>query len=196
VAVADFDGDGVEDVFLSQNFFATQPELPRLDAGRGLLLRGKGMGQFDALSAEQSGLRVYGEQRPRLRVISIMMGGLISRFRKMARARGFSRMRLRKPGVRIRLNAGPGNPFGVGAALRLVFRDGRMGAASGNPRRSGYWSQDSAIQVMSAPEQPTAVWVRWPGGKITTTPMGGGARELQIDSKGQSSNDHALIDCV
>src|SRR5258706_659441 len=62
VTVADFDGDGVEDLFLSQNFFATQPELPRLDAGRGLLLRGKGTGQFEALSAEQSGLRILGEQ--------------------------------------------------------------------------------------------------------------------------------------
>src|SRR6185369_16834163 len=29
VCVADFDGDGHEDIFLSQNFFASQPETPR-----------------------------------------------------------------------------------------------------------------------------------------------------------------------
>jgi len=34
ISVADFDGDGIEDLFLAQNFFAMQPEVPRLDAGR------------------------------------------------------------------------------------------------------------------------------------------------------------------
>jgi len=187
VTVADFDGDGAEDVFLSQNFFATQPELPRLDAGRGLLLRGKGTGQFEALSAEQSGLRIYGEQRAAVagdfnhdgRVdLAVSQNGASTRLFENATA---------KPGIRIRLNAGPGNPFGVGAALRLVFQGGRMGPLREIRAGSGYWSQDSAIQVMSVPEEPTAVWVRWPGGKITTSPVGGGARELQIDSKGQSS---------
>ena len=36
--VADFDGDGHEDLFLGQNFFATEIGTPRYDAGRGLLL--------------------------------------------------------------------------------------------------------------------------------------------------------------
>ena len=44
--VADFDGDGHDDVFLSQNFFDSQYETPRQDAGRGLWLRGDGTGQF------------------------------------------------------------------------------------------------------------------------------------------------------
>src|SRR5205823_6402169 len=38
ICAADFDGDGHEDVFLSQNFFANQPEVPRYDGGRGLVL--------------------------------------------------------------------------------------------------------------------------------------------------------------
>ena len=41
VCVGDFDGDGNEDLFLSQNFFSQQPDIPRYDAGRGLLLRGQ-----------------------------------------------------------------------------------------------------------------------------------------------------------
>ena len=36
--IADFDGDGREDLFLSQNFFPTAVGLPRYDSGRGLLL--------------------------------------------------------------------------------------------------------------------------------------------------------------
>src|SRR2546422_677455 len=37
--VADFDGDGHEDLFLSQNFYPTEIGTPRYDARRGLLLR-------------------------------------------------------------------------------------------------------------------------------------------------------------
>ncbi len=51
--VADYDGDGNEDVFLSQNFFATQPKVPRCDAGRGLWLQGNGHGRLPC----RSGLR-------------------------------------------------------------------------------------------------------------------------------------------
>src|SRR5438046_8486520 len=40
VAVADMDGDGYEDFFLSQNFFAVDGDTSRHDAGRGLWLRG------------------------------------------------------------------------------------------------------------------------------------------------------------
>ncbi|HEX9166666.1 MAG TPA: VCBS repeat-containing protein, partial [Gemmatimonadales bacterium] len=36
-SVADFDGDGDEDVFLAQNFVATEISVPRYDAGRSLL---------------------------------------------------------------------------------------------------------------------------------------------------------------
>ncbi|MBT6102293.1 MAG: hypothetical protein HOH62_00190, partial [Verrucomicrobia bacterium] len=42
--VADFDGDGNEDVFLSQNFFAVRVEDYRMDAGEGMLLLGDGAG--------------------------------------------------------------------------------------------------------------------------------------------------------
>ena len=55
------DGDGKEDVFLSQNFFATLPEEWRHDAGRGLWLRGDGQGGFKAVSGQESGVAVYGE---------------------------------------------------------------------------------------------------------------------------------------
>ena len=59
--VADFNGDGKEDVFLSQNFFATDIATPRYDAGRSLLLLGDGTGGLDAVPGQRSGLLVYGE---------------------------------------------------------------------------------------------------------------------------------------
>src|SRR6185295_17645086 len=53
VNIADFDGDGFEDVFLSQNFFANQPEIPRYDGGRGLLIRGDGTGNFSVVPGQE-----------------------------------------------------------------------------------------------------------------------------------------------
>lgn len=63
VGVADFDNDGNEDIFLSQNFFAVPEQEPRLDAGRGLILKGDGKGNFIPVSGTESGVKIYGEQR-------------------------------------------------------------------------------------------------------------------------------------
>ncbi len=63
VCVGDFDHDGRMDLVLSQNFFGTNPEMARQDAGRGLLLRGDGRGNFSAMPGVESGMMIYGEQR-------------------------------------------------------------------------------------------------------------------------------------
>jgi hypothetical protein len=49
---------------------------------------------------------------------------------------------------------------------------------------SGFWSQDSAIQVLGGPLQGSKVWVRWPGGKATTTEVAPGMREITIAEPG------------
>ena len=72
---------------------------------------------------------------------------------------------------------------GVGAQMRL-----RFGAREGPVREihagSGYWSQDSAVQVLGTPEPPTQLWIRWPGGKTTLSPVPRGAREITVDTTG------------
>ena len=177
VNVADFDGDGHEDVFLSQNFFATAPELPRLDAGRGLLLRGDGRGKFTPVPGGESGVKVYGEQR----------GAAVADYDHDGRPdlvvtqNGAATVLLHnigaKPGLRVRLSGPPGNPAALGAMIRLKF-GARFGPAREIHGGSGYWSEDSPVQVMAAPEPPTELWVRWPGGRTTTTPIPPGATEI------------------
>jgi len=50
---------------------------------------------------------------------------------------------------------------------------------------SGYWSEDSVVQILGAPEQAKQLSVRWPGGKITTGPLPEGVKEIEADDNGQ-----------
>jgi hypothetical protein len=189
VNVADFDGDGHEDVFLSQNFFANQPEVPRYDAGRGLLLHGDGTGLLKAVPGQESGIRVYGEQRGaavadfdqdgRVDLVVTQNGAATKLFHNVGA----------RPGLRVRLVGPPGNPDGIGAQMRLFFGE-RAGPVREIHGGSGYWSQDSTVTVLSVPEAPSRIWVRWPGGKITSTPLNAEAKEISIDQAGKLVNGH------
>ncbi|MBK9139495.1 MAG: VCBS repeat-containing protein [Verrucomicrobia bacterium] len=176
---ADFDGDGAQDVFLSQNFFAYQPQTTRSDAGRGLWLRGDGRGGFSPVSGQESGVLVYGEQRGAAvadydgdgRVdLVVTQNGAATRLFRNARA---------NPALRVRLLGPPGNPDGVGAVVRGRW-SARLGPALPVLAGSGYWSQNSAVILVTGPERPTAVWVRWPGGRTTEREVPPDARELVI----------------
>jgi hypothetical protein len=179
VTVADFDGDGHEDLFLAQNFFGVEPETSRYDAGRGLLLRGDGASGFTAMSGAESGLAIYGEQR----------GAAAGDFDADGRAdlavaqnRGATRLyhnRQARPGLRVRLEGPPGNPHAVGAVLR-VGRDGNFGPARELHAGSGWWSQDSAVAVLAVPAGASQLQVRWPGGRVVVHPLPADAREVVI----------------
>jgi hypothetical protein len=180
VCVADMDGDGREDVFLSQNFFATPPEMARLDAGRGLWLRGDGAGKLAPVRGQDSGVKVYGEQRGaavcdydqdgRIDLVVTQNGAETKLFHNIGA----------RPGLRVRLNGPSGNPAGVGAQVRLHF-----GEVKGPVREvhagSGYWSQDSANLVMGTPAVPTQIWIRWPGGKTNLLAIPAGAKEISAN---------------
>lgn len=181
--VADFDGDGHEDLFLSQNFFPTEIGMRAYDAGRGLWLQGDGTGALQPVPGNVSGVRVYGDQRGAAladyngdgRVdLAVSQNGAETKLYRNDGAR---------PGLRVRLVGPDGNPHGVGATIRLVYRDGR-GPAREIHAGSGYWSQDGAIQVMGQRQQPVAVWVKWPGGEESEVTVEAGAREVTLKRDG------------
>jgi enediyne biosynthesis protein E4 len=182
VCVSDFDGDGNEDLFLSQNLFCTQPEISRSDSGRGLLLKGDGRGGFRSLSGQESGITVYGEQRGAAVADCDRDGRADLVITQNAAETRLFRNVAGKPGLRVRLEGPPGNPQGIGATIRLGTGQ-RLGAARELHAGSGYWSQDSATVVMHHSEKPTHVVVRWPDGRRTETEIGG-ASELAIDQNG------------
>ena len=179
VVVADFDGDGHDDIFLAQNFFPTELETPRFDAGVGLVLLGDGQGGFRPLTVKQSGVEMTGDQRGaaaadydgdgRVDVAVGQNGGPTMLWHNRAA----------KPGVRIRLNAGPDNPLGIGAQLRAV-----AGSVRGPVREiragSGYWSMDGATTVIAKLNNLDSIWVRWPGGKTATLPVSPTQSEIDV----------------
>jgi hypothetical protein len=184
VVVADYDGDGHEDVFLSQNFFAEGPETSRCDAGRGLWLQGDGHGGLRAVPGQESGVMVYGEQRAAA-VADFDGDGRVDLVvtQNAAETRLFRNVRA-KPGLRVRLKGPPGNPFGYGAQIRLKH-EGHLGPVREVHGGGGYWSQDSPVQVLTGGGGPLQVWLRWPGGKIFTADLPNGATEIQIAVDGQ-----------
>lgn len=177
--VADFDGDGREDLFLAQNFSATEVETPRLAAGAGLVLLGRGDGTFTALDVARSGVRVFGDQR----------GAAVSDFDADGRIdlavsqngapTTLWRNRAGTTGVRVRVAGLAGNPLGIGTQLRTVtptargpLREIRAGAA--------YWSVDDPVTVLGGASSATGVWVRWPDGTARIVPLSPGQRDLTV----------------
>ena len=184
ICIADYDGDGREDVFLSQNFFASQIETPRSDGGRGLWLRGTGKGKLEAVPGGVSGVKIYGEQRGaavadynrdgRIDLVVAQNGATTKLFRN----------RTGKPGMRVRLVGDRDNIYGIGAKVRLKFGD-KFGPARSIDAGSGYWSQNSSTVVLAMPKKPTHVQVFWPNGKVTESALPKDAVDIAVRFDGK-----------
>ncbi len=68
ILASDLDGDGHTDLLLGGNFDGVQPELGRMSASYGLVLRGDGKGGFTPMPGRQSGFVVPGQTRDIQRV--------------------------------------------------------------------------------------------------------------------------------
>ena len=61
ILVADFDSDGVKDIVLGGNLYASEVETPRADAGHGTFLKGMDNNAFKILPPTQTGLFMDGD---------------------------------------------------------------------------------------------------------------------------------------
>jgi hypothetical protein len=166
-SVADFDGDGNEDLFISQNYFAVRVEDYRMDAGEGLLLQGNGQGAFTTKFGYQSGIKVFGEQR------GSAVGDLNGDGRPdllIAQSKDKPRLYINafgKSGLKLSLNGPATNPNGQGASVRAIFDNGSKGPARLVGGSSGRYSQGGASQILGGAKSISAIEVSWPRGKRT-----------------------------
>jgi enediyne biosynthesis protein E4 len=173
ICVADFDGNGTEDIFLAQNFFPLPAQTGRIDAGLGLLLLNDGKANFRATRVSESGLRIYGDQRGAALCdfdhdgrVDLAIGQNAAETKLFRNARA-------KEGLRISVEG-----QAVGATIRLGNANG-WGPAREIKIGSGWRSQDAATQVMSL-DGATKVQARWPGGKTTEHAIAPGAKEVRL----------------
>jgi hypothetical protein len=180
LAVADFDGDGVEDVFLAQNFHGESLALTRGDSGQGVLLRGNGRGQFEAMEGTHSGIRMEGEQRG-VAVSDLNRDGRVDL--AVGQNNGATRLFLNqtgRAGLRVRLTGDAGNPNGIGSLMRVELEGGMMGPGRWVGSGGGLGSQDSFVPVLGLRGKPKALWIRWPGGKEERRTIGGNPLEFEL----------------
>jgi hypothetical protein len=192
VTVADFDGDGNDDVFLAQNFFSSRPsgDSVRNDAGRGLLLLGDGKGGLRPVSAAESGIAIYDEQRG-CAAADYDGDGRVDLV--VAQSNDQTKLlhnRRARPGLRVKLEGGPGNPQCIGAVIRAVTSAG-LGRAQVITAGSGYWSQDSSTLIVTTPSPPiTALNIRWPGGITENRPVPPDARNVALKQPSAAPGSH------
>ncbi|MBI4326371.1 MAG: VCBS repeat-containing protein [Chloroflexi bacterium] len=181
IAAADFDGDGADDLFLSQNSFVMGMGLTRQDAGRGLWLRGNGNGQFQAVPGQSSGIVIYGEQR----------GCAVSDFDQdgrpdlaVAQNNGPTKLYLNRrgsPGLCVRLRGPDGNRLGIGAVLRAGHLN-HWGPAKEIHAGGGFWSMDTATPNLSRAGGADKIKVRWPGGQTTVRDLPPNTSHITIEA--------------
>ena len=181
VVVGDWDGDGREDVFLAQNFFPTENNTMRFDAGAGLVLLGDGTGGFRAQSVRASGISVRGDQRgaaaadydgdARLDLAVSQNGAPMTLWHNVRGA----------PGIRVRLQGTVGNPLAIGAQVRVASGNS-LGPVRDVRAGTGYWSMDATTMVLATSARTTAVRVRWPDGADVSYPVSAQQRELVVQA--------------
>ena len=184
-AISDFNLDGHEDVFLAQNFFANRTGVPRLDAGRGLVLAGDGKGNFTSVPGQTSGITIYGEQRGAATADFDHDGRPDLVVGQNAAQTKLYRNNSSRGGIRIRIVGPAGNPDGIGVSIRLKVGE-RFLPAREIHAGSGYWSQDSAVIVLTPPERSQAsgkleLELRWPGGNRRLIQLPPDQKEIRIE---------------
>lgn len=182
LSVADFDGDGQEDVFMAQNFFGQHRSQSRQDAGRGVLLKGDGQGGFGSIPGQESGLLVYGEGR----------GSAVGDFdadgrpdllvgQNGAETKLF-RNRAARPARRIRIEGREGNRHGIGALVR-VRQGARWSSVKEIKSGTGYGSTDAPVLLFNLEDQPGEIEIRWSGGAVMKHSLPAGPGEIKVSQK-------------
>lgn len=172
IGIADFDGDGRQDLVLAQNFFSPEPETGRFDGGLGAFLRGRGGMQFDVVPPAESGI-VMPEDGKALVVLDLDDNGAPDFLcaTNDGPVRLFDNARpLTGVGARgalcVMLRGAAGNPTAIGARIEVLGADGAATGMQQITAGSGYLSQSSPAAWFGRVVAGSRLRVRWPDGAV------------------------------
>jgi hypothetical protein len=148
------------------------------------LLKGDGRGGFAAVPVSESGLQVYGEGRAAALCDYDQDGRLDLAIGQNANKTMLYHNVGTTPGLTVHLQGPPQNPDGIGAVVRLVYPEGRMGPAHEVHAGGGYWSQDSCRTVLERKVDLEVVQVKWPGGAVTEISVPNSSRKIIVQAPG------------
>lgn len=136
---------------------------------------------FTPIPGQESGIKIYGEQRGAA-VADINMDGRVD----LAVGQNDGPVRLflnqtESPGLRIRLLGPPQNRNGIGSSIRLVYENGQKGPRREIQAGSGYWSQNSATQVMGRAMNVASIEVSWFDGTTQNVEVEDGQLNYEIE---------------
>lgn len=178
IVVGDLDGDGILDLYLAQNFYTPQPETGRMSGGVGLLLRGKGDGDFEPMWPKESGV-IMPEDAKGACIADLNADGspdlLLSA--NNGPARGFVSQEEGK-WVQIKLRSkAAGNPNAIGARVTVSLPDGSKLMQEVHAG-SGYLGQSApALYFPGGAENAS---VRWSDGHSSEHPILAGKEKILL----------------
>ncbi len=177
VMIRDVDLDGIPDCYLVQNHFTPQEELEVFASGLSMLMKGTGDKDrpFEVVWPHESGLEVPGDAKS-LSAVDINLDGRedfivgVNDSDPQIFINNTAGQNDNHP-LRIRLDGGKGNPYGVGA--KVTVKAGNLPAQTAEVYAGGgYLSQASPYLVFAVPnttKENVVVTIQWPDGNSSTS---------------------------
>ena len=182
VAISELNGDTSPDLLIAQNFHSPQVETGKMDGGLGLVLHGKGNGQFSAVWPSQSGF-VVAEDAKSLAISDVDLNGFPDVIVGIndAAPRCFIRNgQVESNQFSVRLKGAKGNTHGVGARITVTLENGATQTAEVHAG-GGYLSQSTPVISFGQADQVKEIKILWPDGSISIEPKSPGKRVYVIE---------------
>ncbi len=165
IGIADFDGDGHQDLMLAQNFWSPEPETGRFDGGLGAWVRGLGGMQFVVVGAAQSGI-VMPEDGKALALLDVDGNGSPDVVATTNNGPVRTFVGHTKQALAVQLHGVGGNPMAVGARVTLRAPDGKKQVREISAG-SGYLAQSESCVWFANVPTASQLSVSWPDGTLS-----------------------------